>query len=479
MLQSSTSSCASRSSWGVGLADYDLAIVGSGPGGYVSAIRACQLGLKTVIIERAELGGICLNWGCIPSKALLYNAELVSLLERADEFGISFENLKLDYGKAVTRSRRVVQHLTRGVESLLKKNNVTVIRGEAILKDAQTLEIKELGHQITANNIVLATGAHPKELEVIPSDGFRILTSRQALDLHHLPSSVAIIGGGAIGCEFAYLYNAYGVSVTIIEVLPHVLPNEDEDISRHLEQSFSKRGIQILTNTEIKEATVTDHEVVIKVASNVQDNHTLKFDQVLVAVGIQGNVYGIGLENVGVQVENGFIDVSDEMATTVPGIYAIGDVTGVMPLAHVASAQGVMLIERLAGLDSAPLDYGFIPRATYCHPQVASFGLTQRQAMEQGYEVKVGSFPFSASGKALAQGDTDGMVKIVADTRHGDILGAHLIGSQVTELLPELSMVHLLEGTSTEVGGLIYAHPSLAEVVKEAALAIHGSSIHI
>lgn len=464
---------------GVALVDYDLAIVGSGPGGYVSAIRASQLGLKTVLIERAELGGICLNWGCIPSKALLYNAELVSLLGRADEFGISFENLKLDYGKAISRSRRVVHRLTRGVESLLKKNNVTIVRGEAILKDGQTLEIKELGQQITATTIVLATGAHPKELEVIRPDGFRILTSRDAMDLNRLPTSLAIVGGGAIGCEFAYLYNAYGVSVTIIEVLPHLLPNEDEDISHLLEQSFSKRGIQILTNTEIREALATDQEVAIKVASETQDNLTLKFDQVLMAVGIQGNVHGLGLENVGVQVENGFIKVNEEMATSVPGIYAIGDVTGIMPLAHVASAQGVMLIERLAGLDSAPLDYDFIPRATYCHPQVASFGLTQRQAIEQGYEVKVGSFPFSASGKALAQGDTDGMVKIVADTRHGDLLGAHLIGAQVTELLPELSMVHLLEGTSTEVGGLVYAHPSLAEAVKEAALAIHGSSIHI
>ena len=461
------------------MADYDVAIVGAGPGGYVAAIRAAQLGLKTALVERAEVGGICLNWGCIPSKALLYNAELVSILGRAGEFGISFDNLRLDYGKAIDRSRRVVQRLTRGVETMLKKNKVEMVQGEAVLKDPQTLEVKESGQRVAARNIVLATGAQPRGLPMLQPDGDRVLTSREALELRKLPASVVIVGGGAVGCEFAYLYNAYGATVTIVELLPHLLPNEDEEISQHLERSFTKQGIQVLTGAQVKEATVGDGGVVVTVASQGQEDQALTCERVLMAVGIHGNSEGLGLEETGVQVEKGFIKVNKGMGTTVSGVYAIGDVTGEMPLAHVASAQGIMLMERLAGRETPPVDYGVMPRTTYCHPQVASFGLTERQAEEQGYQVKVGKFPFIASGKALAVGDTDGMVKVVADARHGELLGAHLIGGQVTELLPELSMAHLLEGTATEVGFLVHAHPSLAEVVKEAALAVNGEAIHI
>ena len=458
--------------------DYDLLVVGAGPGGYVAAIRAGQLGLKTAVIERDELGGICLNWGCIPSKALLRNAEILRLFNRAEEFGISFDNLTVDYGKAIDRSRKVVSTLTSGVAGLLKKNNVQHIKGNARFLDSNTLEVTPDGTTLTADNIMIATGATARSIPGVEIDGIQVITSREALALREIPKSVFIIGGGATGCEFAYLYNAYGSQVTIVEMLPHLLPNEDEEISRQLERAFTRQGIKFMTETRVNELgrNKTGLTVTTEQGGELKSTDT---EKVLVAVGVQPNTDNIGLEEAGVQLERGFVKVDGSMATNIPGIYAVGDVTGVMLLAHVAMAQGVLAVERIAGIDTPELRYEQMPKATYCHPQVTSFGLTEKAATEHGYSVKVGKFPFAASGKAQAIGDTEGMVKIVAAKESGEILGVHMIGPEVTEMLGEMSLVQLLEGTVDEVGWLVHSHPTLSEVLKEAALAADGKAIHI
>ena len=458
--------------------DYDLLVVGAGPGGYVAAIRAGQLGLKTAVIERDELGGICLNWGCIPSKALLRNAEILRLFNRAEEFGISFDNLTVDYGKAIDRSRKVVSTLTSGVAGLLKKNNVQHIKGNARFLDSNTLEVTPDGTTLTADNIMIATGATARSIPGVEIDGIQVITSREALALREIPKSVFIIGGGATGCEFAYLYNAYGSQVTIVEMLPHLLPNEDEEISRQLERAFTRQGIKFMTETRVNELgrNKTGLTVTTEQGGELKSTDT---EKVLVAVGVQPNTDNIGLEEAGVQLERGFVKVDGSMATNIPGIYAVGDVTGVMLLAHVAMAQGVLAVERIAGIDTPELRYEQMPKATYCHPQVTSFGLTEKAATEHGYSVKVGKFPFAASGKAQAIGDTEGMVKIVAAKESGEILGVHMIGPDVTEMLGEMSLVQLLEGTVDEVGWLVHSHPTLSEVLKEAALAADGKAIHI
>lgn len=458
--------------------DYDLLVVGAGPGGYVAAIRAGQLGLKTAVIERDELGGICLNWGCIPSKALLRNAEILHLFNRAEEFGISFDNLTVDYGKAIDRSRKVVSTLTSGVAGLLKKNNVQHVKGNARFLDSNTLEVTPDGTTLTADNIMIATGATARSIPGVEIDGIQVITSREALALREIPKSVFIIGGGATGCEFAYLYNAYGSQVTIVEMLPHLLPNEDEEISRQLERAFTRQGIKFMTETRVNglgrnKAGLT---VTTEQGGELKSADT---EKVLVAVGVQPNTDNIGLEEVGVQLERGFVKVDGSMATNIPGIYAVGDVTGVMLLAHVAMAQGVLAVERIAGIDTPELRYEQMPKATYCHPQVTSFGLTEKAATEYGYSVKVGKFPFAASGKAQAIGDTEGMVKVVAAKESGEILGVHMIGPEVTEMLGEMSLAQLLEGTVDEVGWLVHSHPTLSEVMKEAALATDGKAIHI
>lgn len=458
--------------------DYDLVVVGAGPGGYVAAIRAGQLGLKAAVVERDELGGICLNWGCIPSKALLRNAEVLRLFNRAEEFGISFDNLTADYGKAIDRSRKVVSTLTSGVAGLLKKNNVQHIKGNARLVDANTLEVTPDGTTLTADNIMIATGATARSIPGVEIDGVQVITSREALALRDIPKSVFIIGGGATGCEFAYLYNAYGSQVTIVEMLPHLLPNEDEEISRQLERAFTRQGIKFMTETRVNELgrNKTGLTVTTEQGGELKSTDT---EKVLVAVGVQPNTDDIGLEEAGVQLERGFVKVDGSMATNIPGIYAVGDVTGVMLLAHVAMAQGVLAVERIAGIDTPELRYGQMPKATYCHPQVTSFGLTEKAATEHGYSVKVGKFPFAASGKAQAIGDTEGMVKVVAAKDSGEILGVHMIGPEVTEMLGEMSLVQFLEGTVDEVGWLVHSHPTLSEVLKEAALAADGKAIHI
>ena len=462
------------------MADYDVVVIGAGPGGYVAAIRAAQLGMKTAVVERDELGGICLNWGCIPTKSLLRNAEVLALFRRAEEFGIHVDGLTHDFGAAIDRSRQVASRLTRGVEYLFRKNKVERIAGEGVLRGPGQVEVKGTGQVISAGSVILATGARPRSLPDLPVDGTLVMTSREALERKDLPESVVIIGGGAIGCEFAYLYNAYGVRVTLVELLPHLLPLEDPEVSQQLERAFRDQGITVLTGTKIvgSEASTGASGVALTLETP-SGSESVTAAAALVAVGIQGNTEDIGLEAAGVATERGFIVVDERMQTSVPSVFAIGDVTGRLPLAHVASAQGVAVVESLAGLDTAPLDYALMPRAVYCQPQVASWGLSEEAAKEAGHDVQVGRFPFTANGKALGLGEAQGSVKLVVDARYGAILGAHLIGPDVTELLAELSMTRALEGTADELGAMVHAHPTLSETLKEAALAARGQPIHM
>ena len=457
---------------------YDVVLIGAGPGGYVAAVRAGQLGLKTAIVENENLGGVCLNWGCIPSKALLKNAEVLSYFKRGEEFGLTFDNFHADYSAAVDRSRKVADRNTRGVAYLLRKNNVEHIEGHGRLAGTNVVEVAPEGRRLSARNIIVATGARPRTIPPLPVDGDKIITSRQAIVLDQLPSSMVIVGGGAIGVEFAYLYRMYGVEVTVVELLPRLVPSEDEDISRLLERNFSRQGIKIMTGTGVKGATVGPSGVTVTVEKDGVESE-LACEKVLVAVGVQPNTEDLGLETAGVATQRGYVDVDHVMSTNVPGIFAVGDVTGKLALAHVASAQAVTAVEHIAGIETQPLDYESMPRATYCSPQIASFGLTAAQAVERGYEVKVGSFNAQANGKALAIGEPDGVVKLVIDAKYGELLGGHMIGPEVTELLGELAVAKVLEGTTLELGWVVHPHPSLSEMVKEAALSAQGRAIHM
>ena len=459
-------------------AEYDVVVVGAGPGGYVAAIRAGQLGLKTAVVEADEVGGVCLNWGCIPSKSLLRNAEVLSLFKRASEFGISYDNLSYDFGTAISRSRTVVRRLTTGVKSLLKKNKVDLINGFARLEDANTIAVDGDARTITAKNIIVATGTRPRPVPGLEIDGDVVISSREALELPEAPSPVVIVGGGATGVEFAYLYRAYDAEVTVVEMLPHLLPSEDEEISRQLERSFSRQGIKALTGSRVTDVKRTPEGVTLTVETP-DGSASLDCRRALVAAGVQGNTDGIGLEDVGIEVERSFVRVDDTMRTSVPNIYAIGDVTGKMLLAHVAMAQGVLAVEGIAGIRSPALDYKKMPRATYCNPQVTSFGYTEKEAAEMERSVKIGKFPFQANGKALALGEPEGMVKLVVDADTDEIIGAHMIGPEVTEVLPEIAVTGMLEGSVNELGLLVHSHPTLSEAVKEAALAANGEAIHI
>ena len=461
------------------MADYDVVVIGAGPGGYVAAIRAAQLGMSTAVIEDDNLGGVCLNWGCIPSKSLLRNAEVLELIKNAGEYGISVGEVSYDYGKAIDRSRQVVRRLTGGVGSLLRKNGVEHVSGRATLQGANTIAIDGSERAISADNIIIATGARARQIPGIAVDGETVLTSREAIVLREVPERVVIVGGGAIGVEFADIYHSYGAEVMIVEMLPRLVPLEDEEISQQLERVFRRRGIEYKTGALVKDVVVSDGAATVTIADADGSESEVECDKVLVAIGVQGNSDGIGLEAAGVNSERGFIPVDDEMRTNVPGIYAIGDVTGKLPLAHVASAQGVTAAEAIAGMDPMPLDYTLMPRATYCRPQIASFGLTEQQAADAGYSFKVGRFPMAASGKALAMGESNGMVKLVVDNEVGELLGAHMIGSEATELLGEVGLSRLLEGTTTELGWLVHPHPTISETIKEAALAVEGEAIHI
>ena len=463
------------------MSDFDIIIIGAGPGGYVAAIRAAQLGLKTAVIERETVGGICLNWGCIPSKSLLRNAEVLNLMKTADKYGIYFDNLSYDFGTAIDRSREVVNKLTSGVQYLLKKNNVDHISGSAVFETLNSLNISmDNGESriISGDNILIATGARQREIPSMPIDHSIVMNSRDALNSKDVPNRVVIVGGGATGAEFAHIYNSYGSNVTIVELAERLIPNEDNEISQVLTKSFTDNGINIFSNASVDSIETNTDFALVNVSENNQISK-IECDRVLVAVGVQANTDNLGLEKIGLETDNGFIPIDDHMKTSIPNIYAIGDVTGKMLLAHVASAQGVTAIEFIAGLDPAQLDYSIMPRAIYCEPQIASFGLTEDQAKEQGIDINIGRFPFSASGKAIALDKTEGLVKLIVDNEIGEIVGAHMIGSEVTELLAELSITKMLEGTTTELGWLVHPHPTISEIIKEAALDTKGEAIHI
>lgn len=457
------------------MAKYDLVIIGGGPGGYVAAIRAAQLGLKTAIVERGRVGGLCLNWGCIPSKALLFSAEVSHLLRRSEEIGVSHENLRLDLARAVDRSREVADSVVKGVEFLLRKSRVKVITGGGRLKNRREVAVEPSGEVLEAEQIIVATGGVARSLPGVEIDGRTVMTSREALELRELPASIAIVGGGPIGVEFAYLYRAYGAEVTVIEMLDHLLPLEDEDVSRQLERAFRGQGISYLTKARVEDLRTARGKARLTVSVDGGERE-VETEKVLVAVGMAANSGGLGLEEVGVELEGGFVKVDGRMRTSVPSIHAAGDVTGKLMLAHVASAQGVVAVEGMAGLEPAEPDYARMPRCTYCQPQVASCGLTEAQAREGGHEVKVGRFPFRANGKAAAIGVGDGFVKLVVDAESGEILGCHIIGAEATELIAEAGLA--IGRTAEEVGRTVHAHPTLSEAVKEAALAAQGRGIH-
>ncbi len=464
------------------MAEYDVVVLGAGPGGYVAAIRCAQLGLKTAIVDRKYLGGVCLNVGCIPSKALLKNAEVAhTLRERGKEFGFTLENLKLDFSAAVKRSRQVSDRLVKGVGFLMRKNKIDVFMGAGKLTGKNSLHVtlndgKE--QDLQAKNIIVATGAYPAMIPNIKADGEKILTYNEAILQERQPKSVVIIGAGAIGIEFASVWRGYGTEVTIVEMLPRVLPLEDEEASAVLAKEYSKRGIKMLTNTKVQGIETTADGVRVKVAAEGGEQ-TLEAEQVLVAIGFKPNSADIGLKEAGVELtERGFIKIDERMATNVPGIWAIGDVTGQLLLAHVASAQGIVCAENIAGVETITLDYTMMPRATYSHPQVASFGYTEAQAKEKGFDVKVGRFNFQANGKALGLGDYAGWAKLITDAKYGEILGAALVGPDVSELLPELTLAQRMELTPNEIARNVHAHPTLSEVLAEAAEDAEGHSIH-
>ena len=464
--------------------NFDVCVVGGGPGGYHAAIRAAQLGLKTALIEKddgsgyAGLGGVCLNWGCIPSKSLLKNAELVNQIKNSEKWGISFDNVSFDFSKAINRSREVSSQLTQGIEYLVKKNKITLFKDKAQFESDGTVKLDKSDEKISSKNFVVATGARPRNLPNLEIDGNKIISSREALEIKDLPKSIGIIGAGAIGIEFAYLFNAYGVDVKIFEAQSHLVPNEDKAISSELEKIFSSKGIAFELGSTVSKTDISSDNVTIEYNSGGESKN-YSCDKLLVAVGVQSNVDGIGLENVNVELENNFIKIDEKMKTSNSNIYAVGDVTGKLMLAHVAFSQGVIAAETIAGHNTNPINYSDMPRCTYCQPQIASLGLTEDQAKEQGYSVKISQFPFKAVGKAISIGDSEGFVKLVADNDSGELLGAHMIGPEVTEMIAELGLLKYLEGTDVEVAELTHAHPTLSEAVKEAALSLGDGAIHI
>ena len=465
------------------MANYDVIVIGAGPAGYVSAIRAAQLGLKIAIIDKQWLGGVCLNIGCIPSKALLKNADVIhTLRERGKEFGFSIENFKVDYSVAVKRSRKVSSRLTKGVGFLMKKNKIDVFMGSAKFSSKDTIEVtdKDGNSQVLqAKDIIIATGASA----IVPPgwdvDGKHILTYNEAILQENLPKSVIVIGSGAIGVEFATIWNSYGVDVTIVEMLPNIVPLEEEEVSLELAKAFKKLGINVLTNHRVNSLGVKDDLVEVEVESG-GESKIIEAEQALIAIGVKPNSTSLGLEEIGVNLsDKGMIEIDERMATNVPGIWAIGDVTGKLMLAHVGSAQGIVCAENIAGVDTITLDYEMMPKVTFSHPQVASFGMSEAAAEERGYDVKVGRYPFQANGKALGLGESAGWVKIITDAKYGEILGAHMIGPEVTELLPELTLAQMMEITTAEIAQNVHAHPTLSEVLMEAAHGAEGHSINI
>lgn len=462
--------------------EFDVVVVGAGPGGYVAAIRASQLGLKTAIIEKQWLGGVCLNVGCIPSKSLLHNAEIAYTLRTgAKEYGFSFDNLELDYSAAYKRSRQISSRLTKGISFLMKKNKIEVIEGTAKLVGAGKINVELTAggqEEVQAKDIILATGAHATVIPGMEPDGEKILDFSQAILQDKLPKSAVVIGGGAIGVEFATVWSGYGVDVSIVEMLPHILPNEDEEAAEELAKAFRKRGVKVYAGTKVKSITKTENGTSVLV-ENEKGEETLEAEITLVAIGFKPNSKGIGLEEAGVELDKrGFVVIDDRMATTAPGVWAIGDLTGKLLLAHTASAMGLIAAENIAGQEERKLDYRMIPRAVFSDPQVASFGYTEAQAKEAGFAVKTGRFNFMANGKALGLGAGTGFAKVIIDEKYGELLGATLVGPEVSELLPELVLAQANELTAEEIARSVHIHPSLSEAILEAAEAAMGHGIH-
>jgi len=461
--------------------DYDLLVIGSGPGGYVAAIRASQLGMKVGVVEKESLGGVCLNWGCIPTKALLKSAQVYDYMKNAGNYGISVENPKPDFSKVIERSRNVAGEMSKGVEFLFKKNKIDKIFGFGKLKDKQTVEVDNEGDTktYTARHIMIATGAKSRQLSNIPQDGKKVIGYRKAMTLDKLPESMIVVGSGAIGSEFAYFYATMGTQVTLVEYLPNVLPVEDEEVSKQLARSFKKKKIKVMTSAAVESVDTSGDKVKATVKTK-KGEEELEADIVLSAVGVSPNTSGIGLEDVGVEMnDNGKIKVDDFYRTNVEGVYAIGDIVHGPALAHVASAEGIACVEKIAGLNPQPLDYGNMPSNTYTIPEVASVGMTEKQAKEAGYELKVGKFPFTASGKAKAAGKTDGFVKIIYDAKYGEMLGAHMIGENVTEMIAEMVASRKLETTGHEIIKSVHPHPTMSEAIMEASAAAYDEVIHI
>lgn len=461
----------------------DVAVIGSGPGGYVAAIRASQLGLNTICIEKASLGGVCLNIGCIPTKALLKNAEYMNFLKHADEFGFEIKDYKFDFSKVIKRSRDVSAKMSNGVAFLFKKYKVQSIMGSAEIKTNTTLEVKDsdgnISDSITAKHIIIATGARPRMFPGIDVDHEKVITSTEAMLQKQVPKSLIVMGAGAIGVEFAYFYNAYGTEVTIIEMMDRILPIEDKEVSNELARNYKKSGVKLMTNTRVLSAKAKGKGVEVVVEKKDGTQETLKADLALNAIGIQANIENIGLENIGVELDRGFIKIDEFLQTNVKGVYAIGDVAGPPWLAHKASAEAIVCAEYIAGHHTTGVDYNNIPGCTYCQPQVASIGMTEEKAKEAGYDVKVGKFPFTASGKAHGIGEAKGFVKLIFDAKYGEVLGAHMIGPDVTELIAEIGLARSLEATAQTIFKTIHAHPTLSEAVMEASAAAYGEAVNI
>jgi len=461
---------------------YDIIVLGSGPGGYVTAIRASQLGFKTAVVEKAELGGICLNWGCIPTKALLKSANVFQYIQHAADYGINVEGAEADFAGMVKRSRGVSEKMSGGIQFLMKKNKIDVIKGFGKVKAGKKIDVTDDKGKTTEysakTGIIIATGARSRELPNLPQDGKKIIGYREALVLPKLPKKMVVVGSGAIGVEFAYFYNAIGVDVTVVEYMPSIVPVEDADVSKQFERSLKKQGIKIMTSSSVETVDTSGKGCVVSVKTK-KGEEKIDCDIVLSAVGIVTNLEGIGLEDVGIATDKGKVLVNDFYQTNIPGYFAIGDITPGPALAHVASAEGIICVEKLAGQHVEPLDYGNIPGCTYATPEIASVGLTEKAAKEAGYEIKVGKFPFSASGKASASGSNDGFVKLIFDAKYGELLGGHMIGANVTEMVAELVAVRKLETTGHELIKTVHPHPTLSEAVMEAAAAAYDEVIHM
>jgi len=462
-------------------AKYNVIVIGSGPGGYVAAIRASQLGKKVAVVEKAELGGICLNWGCIPTKALLKSAQVYDYVKHASDYGVNVKESSINFEGIVSRSRGVADGMSKGVQFLMRKNKIDVINGFGKVKAGKQVEVtddKGGKNILSADHIILATGTRARELPNLKIDGQKVINYRKAMTMEKRPESLVVVGSGAIGVEFAYFYNAMGTKVTIVEFMPNIVPVEDEEVSKQLEKEFKKQGITVLTNASVESVDTAGKGCKVKVKS-ASGEQIIECDVVLSAVGVISNLEGLGLEEVGIATDKGKVLVDDYYRTNIPGVYAIGDIVKGPALAHVASHEGIICVEKIAGLNPEPLNYGNIPGCTYCVPEIASVGLTEKQAKEKGYELKIGKFPFSASGKASAAGAKEGFVKVIYDAKYGELLGAHMIGANVTEMIAEIVVARKLETTGHEIITAVHPHPTMSEAIMEATAAAYGEVIHL